>query len=340
VALDLKHPRGQEAALRLVAGADVVHHNMTRGVATRLGIDYTACRALREDIVYCNTYAYGLADPLGRFGGLDPLYQASAGLEYEAGAVRFGNDPLYLRFGMCDTANAMLSVVGVLLALVHRARTGEGQELWTSLHDGGMVFTSDSWTGPDGAAWDRPVLDAGLHGLGPCHRLYATADDGWICVAAVTGDERRRLGEALGLEVPTDLDNGDGRQPGLGPALEKVFLTRRSDQWSLLLDAAGVPNEVPVDTDDGRRLLADEDNVALGLVADYEHALLGRLRQFGLLVQLSDTPGTIAGPPPLVGQHTRTILRDVGYRDADIDTLVAEGVAYEPDDAYAERFVT
>jgi crotonobetainyl-CoA:carnitine CoA-transferase CaiB-like acyl-CoA transferase len=147
LALDLKHPSGLEAATRLIAGADVVHHNMTRGVASRLGIDYAACRALRPDIIYCNTYAYGLEDPLGRFGGLDPLYQASSGLEYEAGAVRHGNDPLYLRFGMCDTANAMLSVVGVLLALVHRTRTGEGQELWTSLHDGGMVFTSDVWTG-------------------------------------------------------------------------------------------------------------------------------------------------------------------------------------------------
>ncbi|HUD16610.1 MAG TPA: CoA transferase, partial [Acidimicrobiales bacterium] len=153
LALDLKQPKGLEAARRLVAGADVVHHNMTRGVATRLGIDYPACRALRNDIIYCNTYAYGPDDPLGRFGGLDPLYQASSGLEYEAGAVPSGNDPLYLRFGMCDTANAMLSVVGVLLALVHRARTGEGQELWTSLHDGGIVFTSDAWTGPDGAPW-------------------------------------------------------------------------------------------------------------------------------------------------------------------------------------------
>ena len=163
LALDLKHPSGLAAARQLIAGADVVHHNMTRGVAARLGIDYAACRDLRPDIIYCNTYAYGLEDPLGRFGGLDPLYQASSGLEYEAGAVRHGNDPLYLRFGMCDTANAMLSVVGVLLALVHRDRTGEGQELWTSLHDGGMVFTSDTWTGPDGAglgpapARPRPV---------------------------------------------------------------------------------------------------------------------------------------------------------------------------------------
>jgi crotonobetainyl-CoA:carnitine CoA-transferase CaiB-like acyl-CoA transferase len=346
LALDLKHPRGHEVATRLVVGADVVHHNMTRGVATRLGIDYAACRELRADIIYCNTYAYGLADPLGRFGGLDPLYQASSGIEYEAGAVRHGNDPLYLRFGMCDTANAMLSVVGVLLALVHRARTGQGQELWTSLHDGGIVFTSDAWTDAHGIPWDRPQLDAGLHGTGALYRLYRTAADGWICITATTEDEWRALATALGVgALVTDerFATAPARhqhRTALEETLQEAFWTRPATDWSSVLDDAGVPNEVPVDTDDGRLLLGDDVNVSLGLVADYEHGVLGRLRQFGQLIQLSETPGRIAGPPPMVGQHTRELLHEVGYRDADIDTLIADGVAYEPDDAYGERFVT
>jgi crotonobetainyl-CoA:carnitine CoA-transferase CaiB-like acyl-CoA transferase len=345
LALDLKHPSGLEAAKKLIAGADVVHHNMTRGVAGRLGIDYGACRELRDDIIYCNTYAYGLDDPLGRFGGLDPLYQASAGIEYEAGAVGGGNDPLYLRFGMCDTANAMLSVVGVLLALVHRARTGEGPEVWTSLHDGGIVFTSDAWTAPDGAPWDRPRLDVDLCGTDALYRLYRTANEGWICLAAVTEDHWRRLAAALGAgELADDERFGSaaGRRlhrPVLEQKLQAVLHSASAAHWTRVLDDAGVPNQVPVDTDDGRLLLADETNVSLGLVADYEHPVLGRLRQFGRLIDLSDTPARIAGPPPLVGQHTRPVLRQLGYRDGDIDTLIADGVAYEPDDAYAERFV-
>ena len=99
---------------------------------------------MNPDVVYCNTWAYGLEGPLARFGGLDPLYQAATGLEYEAGAAHTGNAPLYYRFGMCDAANAMLSVVGCLAALYHQRRTGEGQELWTSLLDGGAVFSSDA----------------------------------------------------------------------------------------------------------------------------------------------------------------------------------------------------
>ena len=150
IACNIKTPEGHEIAMQLVATADVVHHNMTKGTAARLGLDDAACRAVKPDVVYCNTYAYGLEGPLSHFGGLDPLYQASAGLEHESGAVPHGHDPLYYRFGMCDAANAMLSVVGVLAALYHQRVTGEGQELWTSLMDGGAVFASDTLLRADG----------------------------------------------------------------------------------------------------------------------------------------------------------------------------------------------
>jgi len=344
LALDLKQPPGLDVARRLITAADVVHHNMTRGVATRLGIDYRACQELRRDIVYCNTYAYGLADPLGRFGGLDPLYQASAGIEYEAGATPDGNPPLYLRFGMCDTSNAMLSAVGVLIALLHRQRTGEGQELWTSLHDGGVLFSSDMWLGPDGEPWARPHLDRGQHGTGPLYRLYRTQDDGWICIAAPREDQWRALCEVLGTpQLPDDprFATAAGRRANrdaLEDTLQGAFLARTALQWTRALDDVGVPNEIPLDTLEGSAVLHDADNERLGLVAEYGHPVLGRLRQFGRLIAFSDTPGRIAGPPPLVGQHGRDILHEAGYRDDDIDALVGQGVVYVPDAGYAGRF--
>jgi formyl-CoA transferase len=165
-------------------------------------------------------------------------------------------------------------------------------------------------------------------------------------VAAVTEAQWQRVGPALGLDDLVDderFSDASARRRHRGSLeerLQAVFLTAPASHWSQLLDRAGVPNQVPIDTDDGRVILRDEGNVALGLVADYEHGTLGRLRQFGQLIAMSDTPGTTEVPPPLVGQHTRPILRAVGYRDADIDTLIAEGAAYEPDDAYGERFVT
>jgi crotonobetainyl-CoA:carnitine CoA-transferase CaiB-like acyl-CoA transferase len=162
----------------------------------------------------------------------------------------------------------------------------------------------------------------------------------------VTEDHWRRLGAALALDELADDERFSTaaarrvHRRTLEERLQAVLLTRPAAHWTRVLDDGGVPNQIPVDTDDGRLLLTDETNASLGLVAEYEHPVLGRLRQFGQLIDLSATPGRIAGPPPLVGQHTRPVLRQVGYRDGDIDTLIADGVAYEPDDGYSERFVT
>jgi crotonobetainyl-CoA:carnitine CoA-transferase CaiB-like acyl-CoA transferase len=338
IALDLKNPEGRKIALELVATADIVHHNMTAGVANRLGIGYEDCKAVKPDIVYCNTWAYGLEGPLAHFGGLDPLYQAATGLEYEAGATHTGNAPLYYRFGMCDAANAMLSVVGVLAALVHQRRTGEGQELWTSLLDGGAVFASDALL-VDGEPVPRPRLDQGLHGIGPCYRLYET-QDGWIQIAAVKESEWAALCGVLG--VPELADDGrfavaDLRQENreeLEALLGEQFARKTSQMWAGALDDAGVPNEIPVDTKAGDLVLFDADNERLGLVAEYEHPIMGTLRQFGELIQFSDTPAHVHGPPPRVGENTKEILGELGYDEQQIEKLFADGVVNWPQPDY------
>ncbi|MGZ6997495.1 MAG: CaiB/BaiF CoA transferase family protein [Acidimicrobiia bacterium] len=338
IAVDLKQPRGLEIAHELVARADIVHHNMTAGVADKLGIGYEDCKRLNPDIVYCNTWAYGLEGPLAHFGGLDPLYQAATGLEYEAGAVHAGNDPLYYRFGMCDAANAMLSVVGCLAALYHQRRTGEGQELWTSLLDGGAVFSSDALL-VDGDAVPRPRLDRGQHGIDACYRLYQT-QDGWIQVAAVAEPDWVALCRALGVPELADdarfavADLRREHREELEELLAPRFLGRTSVSWTHALDDAGVPNEIPVDTLGGEQVLFDADNVALGMVAEYEHPMMGLMRQFGELVHFSETPGKISGPPPIVGQHTREILTWLGRDASDIAALEDAGVVASPGDEY------
>ncbi|HEX2737381.1 MAG TPA: CoA transferase [Acidimicrobiia bacterium] len=342
LALNVKTPEGMEIARRLIERADIVHHNMTKGVATRLGIDYDACKAIKPDIVYCNTYAYGREGPLSHFGGLDPLYQAATGLEYEAGATQEGNQPLYYRFGMCDAANAMLSVVGVLTALYHHRVTGEGQEVWTSLLDGGAVFASDALL-VDGAPVPRPRLDVDLYGLDACYRLYET-QDGWLQIAAVREPEWIGLCAALGVpelagdtRFATRAVRAEHRKH-LEALLAPRFLAKTAISWSLALDDAGVPNEIPLDSHQGDLALFDADNVALGLTAEYEHPTMGLVRQFGELINFSETPGVVHGPPPLVGQDTREILEWLGYNDAQLDDLKARDIVYWPDEQYAARF--
>ncbi len=334
IAVNLKTPQGLKIALELVEQADIVHHNMTAGVANKLGIGFEDCKRVKPDVVYCNTWAYGLEGPLAHFGGLDPLYQAATGLEYEAGAAHTGNAPLYYRFGMCDAANAMLSVVGCLAALFHQRRTGEGQELWTSLLDGGAVFASDAIL-VDGEALPRPRLDQGLHGLDACYRLYET-QDGWIQIAAVKESEWTALCAVLGVPELADdarfavADFRHENREELEELLAARFTAKTSIMWSGALDDAGVPNEIPVDTKAGDLVLFDADNERLGLVAEYEHPIMGLMRQFGELIQFSETPAHIQGPPPRVGENTREILSWLGYTDEQIDELKAAGIVNWP----------
>jgi crotonobetainyl-CoA:carnitine CoA-transferase CaiB-like acyl-CoA transferase len=300
---------------------------MTKGTATKLGIDYEACKTVKPDIVYCNTYAYGFEGPLSHFGGLDPLYQAATGLEYEAGATQHGNDPLYYRFGMCDAANAMLSVVGVLAALLHRARTGEGQELWTSLLDGGAVFASDAMVKPDGTPVPRPRLDQQTTGIDPTYRLYET-QDGWIQIAAMKPEHWHALCTTLAVDPALDRNTA-------GAQLELRFRTRTAVSWSYQLDDARVPNEIAVDPKGGDLMLFDADNERLGLVVDYEHPIMGAIRQFGSTIDFSDTPFCPHRPPPRIGEDTEEILAWLGVDESRRAELKDQGVVAWPDESYA-----
>ncbi|MSO80050.1 MAG: hypothetical protein EXQ79_10685, partial [Acidimicrobiia bacterium] len=300
---------------------------------------YEDAKKVNPNIVYCNTYAYGLEGPLAKFGGLDPLYQASAGLEYESGPVDKGNPPMYYRFGMCDTANAMLSVIGCLAALYHQRKTGEGQELWTSLLDGGAMFASDVFL-VDGATNPYPKLDKDQTGLGACYRLYDTSD-GWLQLAAVTEEQWRGLCQILRMpelvDDPrfVDAKARDEHRTELEAVLGARFKDRTALTWMRLLGDAGVPSELPVDTKGGELAFFDADNERLGLVAEYEHPILGTMRQYGALIDFSETPSRARSAPPMVGQHTREILEWLGYTGAEMDTLKDERAVYWPDEAYS-----
>jgi crotonobetainyl-CoA:carnitine CoA-transferase CaiB-like acyl-CoA transferase len=336
IAVDVKAPEGLEVVMRLAEIADVVHHNMTKGTAARLGIDYESLQARNPNLVHCNTYAYGAEGPLSDFGGLDPLYQAACGLEYEAGPVAEGNPPLYLRFGMADTSNAMVSAIGVLAALYHQRRTGEGQDLWTSLLNGAAVFGSDVFLVDGERGPVRPGLDRNQTGVSPCCRLYET-QEGWLQVAAFGQGQwvkLCRLADLPDLERYDTMEARVAARTEIEQALEPVFRTRTAVAWYHELTDAGVPVEVSVDTNDGEAVLHDADNERLGLVAEYPHPVLGQVRHFGTLMDFSETPTGPYGPAPLVGEHTRRIMERLGYVAADVDDLLARGIAYEPGDDY------
>jgi len=336
IAVDMKRPEGMKIARELIARSDLVHHNMTLGVAERLGIDYESLCSIKPDILYCNTYMYGPVGPLAELGGLDPMAQAAAGLEYEAGPVHEGNPPLWYRFGHGDTANAFSSVVGVLAALLHRKRTGEGQGVWATLLHGAALWGSGVYRGPDGAP-EMPKMDKAQTGLDALYRLYE-AQGGWIQIAALKAEHWPALCQAVGR---TDLiDDGrfatlEGRRSHrseLEAELEQAFRALTPLQWRRRLDGLGVPSEVPVDTQDGETWLFDEEMHRLGIVAEVEHSVHGRLRQVGQLITFSDTPGVNRVAPPVVGQDTVELMRWLGYDDETICRYRDQGIVDFPGD--------
>jgi crotonobetainyl-CoA:carnitine CoA-transferase CaiB-like acyl-CoA transferase len=340
IAVDLKQPEGLEIALQLVKSADMVHHNMTKGTADRLGIAYEHCKAVKPDILYCNNYMYGAVGPLSHLGGLDPLAQAASGIEWEQGPVAAGNSPLWYRYGHGDAAAALSSALGLLITLFHRQRTGEGQSMWASLFHGSMLYTADSWLSSDGSPSARPVIDTEQLGLGPLYRLYET-QDGWLQIAALREEDWPALCVAVRRpELPEDArfatsEAREEHQGELLKILEEAFAADVAVNWRRALDAAGVPSEVAVDTWDGETVLFDDDLVRLGLVTEYEHPLLGRVRQFGSLITFSGTPCKQERAAPMLGQHTREILGELGYDSGAIDDLKARNIVTWPDESYA-----
>ena len=312
IVVDLKTPEGLEIAHRLIREVDVVHHNMRPGVAERLGVDYETARRLNPTVIYCHTTMWGNDGPRATWPGFDQLAQSSCGLEQELGGE--GNGPNWYRFGMCDQACAVQSALAVLMALYWRERTGEGQLVDTSIVNGGVHFNTDAWIGPDGWS-ERPRTDQQQTGLGPLYRLYPTSD-GWIALACLGESHWAALAKVVpGLDgdarfaTPPRAANADALTDVLA-----AFLVTRTAQDAF--DAARRRRRAGRDRrrrTRGRTWFDQPDLVAAGLVADYEHPQYGRFRQFGHLVHLSDTPGRIAGPPPLLGQHSREVLAELGY---------------------------
>lgn len=335
VTLNLKTPAGQEVVRRLVAGADVIHHNMRPGVAERLGIGYGQVSAVNPRIVYCNVTGFGPTGPLASAPGCDQLGQALVGLEYEQGAASRGGSPTWYRYGITDHAAAILSVVGVVQALYERERTGKGQLVETNIVNAASFLSSDAFLPADADESIRMRMDASQTGFGPLYRLYETAD-GWICLCAASPSHWDALLRALPgvTELRSDAfatteARGDNAEQ-LAALLAATFATRPATEWFARLDAEAIPIEV-CDNRSFDRFFDDQSFVDAGMVASYEHPNWGLTEQHGTLFSFSETPARLFGPPVIPGQHGREILASLGYSVDEVDGLEKHVVTSFPD---------
>lgn len=338
IALDLKSPEGMAVLHKLVAEADVVQHNMRYPAAVRLGVDYESLKKIKPDLVYCHTRGFEHGERDTRPGN-DQTGAALAGTSWLDGGTDHGGRPLWSICSAGDTGNGYLSAIGIVQALYHRDRTGEGQFVDTSILYAHLLNTSFTWSTPDGSRTaDRPSLDADQLGWSALYGLHPTGE-GWLCLAALTDGHWAGLASVVGAGLAEDprFATAAGRREhdaALRTALTDAFAARPATGWFAELDAAGVPCEV-TSKESVLRLFDDGELRERGWLARYEHPVVGDMEVFGLFFDFDDTPGRVAGPPPVVGQHTRELLAEYGYDDQQIEELIAASAVF--DDTAAPR---
>ncbi|MGQ0534008.1 MAG: CoA transferase [Caulobacteraceae bacterium] len=296
IAAELKDPTTREIVERLVVQADVVHHNLRMPAATRLGLDYESLRKINPRIVYCHVSSYGTRGPRKDWPGYDQLFQACSGWEYEGAGL--GNPPIWHRFGMMDHQGALASLYATLLGLIERERTGQGQFVSASLLGASLFTISETLVGEHGALTPFARLDSDQLGVGPGDRLYRAAD-GWIVLQA---DD-----QALATLRQTF---GDGDQGALEarfaamPAAEAVTAARASGALS-----------VRARLNQGAAFFDNIANQEIGLAISTQHAKYGRLEQPGAFWNFEGQQLAFERAPSILGEHTREILKSLGFDD-------------------------
>lgn len=329
IRLDLRTDSGREVLHRLVRGADALVENFRPGGLAKLGIDDQTLRALEPGLVHLAISGYGPDGPAGTRPGYDFVIQAVGGLMSITGdADADGGGPTKVGVAISDLVTGMYGAIGVLAALLGRERgTAGGQRIDVSLlastlavlvNQAQNAFVTGTAPGRRGNAHPNIVP----------YESFATAD-GELAVAV--GSERQwpRFCAALGLPDlaadPRFATNGDRveHRVELRPLLAARFATGSTARWIATLEAADVPCG-PVQ--DVQTAFASPEAVALDMTVDVEHPALGVLRQAGIPLVFEETPGAIRTAPPLLGEHSASILADLGYDDTAIAGLSADGV--------------
>jgi len=329
LSIDLKQAEGLEICRRLIDQMDVLVENFRPGSMTRLGLGYEEVHARNPRLIYCSISGYGQEGPSRDEAAMDLVMQASSGLLSITGTEE--GDSVRCGYGVTDVTAGQFAVIGILLALHAREKTGQGQFIDVSMLDSMISTMSSNYLSFLGSNVVPVPMGTSFPTIVP-YRCYRAKDRE---VGVAIGSEKLWSAFCQALERP-DLEkhpeyatNPDRirNRAVLEPILEGVFAQRSGSEWIERLRAAGVPCSLVRNFGE---VAIDPQSELRGMFPWMEHPTAGRHQVTGTPVKLSDTPGRPSLPAPLLGQHTRQILRDLlALENEVVDELVDRRVLFE-----------
>ena len=325
VVIDIKATEGAKIVRRLARTADIFVQNLRPGRIEGFGLGYDDLRAVNPSIVYATITGYGRTGPYKDKPGFDLMAQGMSGIMGVTGHP--GQPPVKVSVPITDLNAGLFTAFGVLAAYVNRLKTGTGQHVDSSLLEAGVAYTfwesaiyfaTGSPPGPNGSA----------HQLSAPYQALPTSD-GYLTIGGATQSNWARLCRAVGraelLADPRFTLNADrmANRAALERTLSETFMTRTTAHWLGVLDRAGVPCG-PIN--DMSQVYADPQVVARDMVVEIDHPTAGAIRNVGIPVKFSETPGTVSRPPPRLGEHPHEVLVEFGYTSDEIAALEQRGI--------------
>ena len=327
--LDISTPEGQEIIRQLAAKSDIVLENYKVGQLKKYGLDYVSLKAVNPKLIYCSITGFGQTGPYAHRAGYDYVIQGMGGFMSITGERDDlpGGGPQKAGVAVADLMTGMYSGVAILAAITHREQTGEGQYIDMALLDCQVAMLANMNANylTSGKA---PARAGNAHqNLAP-YQVFKVAD-GYVIVAVGNDGQFTKYCQAGGMpelsgdpRFRTNPDRVRNRAEMI-PLLEVMMLTKTRQQWMDQLEAVGVPcgpiNSI-ADTFDNPQVKAR------GLKIDLPHPTAGTVPLVANPIKYSATPLEYAAPPPLLGEHTEAVLRELGYAAEQIEKLRASHV--------------